>query len=263
MPNGLPMFLIYDYINIFKNLRNNWISEALKLLSFHIDAREYLACWSINLYEEDKKNPIRLTKLTRTSIYPKPLQRQSVSLVHQVFNEKTRASLKEPSAKINISLGTLLFVQIISDWFKIMNIKDKFIHQRVNDKLLSPWSQNCESFTYLEKVCDVIASCQWEGGCLRQQKLTKFTASVFVVTTKNVISATNYLLRNYDFQYVLPAAFSQNPFEKFFGQTRQRIGGNFYIDINVISAAKAQRFHQFIKTDIVPVDGGVKNICTL
>ena len=30
MPNGLPMFLIYDYIHIFKNLRNNWITEAPK-----------------------------------------------------------------------------------------------------------------------------------------------------------------------------------------------------------------------------------------
>ena len=78
------------------NLRNYWITEALKQLSFHIDGRECLACWSdiVNLYEEDKKNPIRLTKLTHTSIYPKPLQRQSVSLVHQVFNEKTWDALK-------------------------------------------------------------------------------------------------------------------------------------------------------------------------
>ena len=81
-----------------------------------------------------------------------------------------------------------------------MNIKDKSIHQRLNDNLRAPWSQNCESFSYLEKVCDVIASCQWEGGRLRQQKLTKFTASAVVVTTKNVISAANYLLHNYDFQ---------------------------------------------------------------
>ena len=39
-----------------------------------------------------------------------------------------------------------------------MTIKDKFIHQRLNDNLRAPWSQNCESFTYLEKVYDVIAS---------------------------------------------------------------------------------------------------------
>ena len=83
-----------------------------------------------------------------------------------------------------------------------------------------------------------------------------------MVTTKNALSAANHLLQNYDFQYVLPAVFPQNPLEKAFGQTRQRIGGNFYIDINdVISAAKAQRLHQFIKNDIVPVDSEVKNIC--
>ena len=171
-----------------------------------------MACSSdiVNLYEEDKKNPIHLTKLTHTSIYPKPLQRQCL-ISSPSFNEKTCAALKALSVKINILLGTLLFVQIISDWLKIMNIKDKFIHQRLNDNLHAPWPQNCESFTYLEKVCDVIASCQWEGGSLCQQKVTKFTESAFVVTTKNVISAANYLFHNYDFQYVLPAVFSQNP----------------------------------------------------
>ena len=75
--------------------------------------------------------------------------------------------------------------------------------------------------------------------------------------------ATNYLFQNYDFQYVLPAVFSQNPLEKFFGQARQRVGGNFYIDVNdVLSAAKAQRLHQFIKNDIIPEGEIITNFCT-
>ena len=123
----------------------------------------------------------------------------------------------QKSGQVDISLGTLLFVQIISDWFKIMNIKDKFIHQRLNDNLRAPWRQNCKSFTYLEKVCDVISSCQCEGGRCRQKKLTRYTASTFFVVTTNAVSATNSLFQNYDFQYVLPAVFSQNPLEKFFG----------------------------------------------
>ena len=52
-------------------------------------------CWKdiIALYKEDKKNSLRLTKITHTSIFPKLLQRQSVPLVCQVFQEKTVTAL--------------------------------------------------------------------------------------------------------------------------------------------------------------------------
>ena len=39
-------YLIYDYPHIFKNLRNNWITEAQKQLIFMVDGKEYLACWN-------------------------------------------------------------------------------------------------------------------------------------------------------------------------------------------------------------------------
>jgi len=67
---------------------------------------------------------------------------------------------------------------------------------------------------------------------------------------------------DYHFSYVLPAVFSQDPLEKFFGQARQRFGGNFYIDIcDVIAAAKVQRLHQLLKLDIIPKDNAQRT-CT-
>jgi len=53
-------------------------------------------------------------------------------------------------------------------------------------------------------------------------------------------------------RYVFPALFSQDLLEKFFGQARQRCGGNFYIDVSdVICAAKVQRLYQLLKDDVV------------
>ncbi|KAI6650787.1 hypothetical protein LOD99_7838 [Oopsacas minuta] len=126
-----------------KNLRNNWITDKLQELSSVDDGIEYLACWKDihALYEEDKKSPLQLTKLTYTSVFPKPLQRQSVPLVCQVFHEKTVVALK--ALKIRSSGKDL-------------------------------------------------------------------------------------------------------------GQARQRHGGNFYIDVDVISAYKAQRLHQMLKLNIIP-----------
>ena len=56
-PDGLQVFIVYDFIHIFKNIRNNWITEKLKELSFTVNNKDYVACWDdvIKLYHEDKK----------------------------------------------------------------------------------------------------------------------------------------------------------------------------------------------------------------
>ena len=83
--------------------------------------------------------------------------------------------------------------------------------------------------TELRDICSVISSCRWVGSRGRVKKMTQSTADAFVVTTSNVISAAEYLLKEHRFQYLLPAIFSQDPLEKFFGQARQRCGGNFIL----------------------------------
>ena len=57
------LFLIYDFPHIFKNVRNNWFTEALKEIEFTVDGHEYLAWWSdiVNRYEDDRQNSLRLT----------------------------------------------------------------------------------------------------------------------------------------------------------------------------------------------------------
>ena len=102
---GLWVFLTYGLVHIFKNLRNNWITEATQRLSLMKNGIEYIACWNDikKLYNEDRQTSLRLTKLTHTAVYTKPLQCQSVPLVRQVFNEKTIAALSTLQAKLNIS----------------------------------------------------------------------------------------------------------------------------------------------------------------
>ena len=48
--------------------------------------------------------------------------------------------------------------------------------------------------------------------------MTQNTADAFIITTTNAIAAAQYLFDNHDYQYILPAVFSQDPVEKFFGQ---------------------------------------------
>ena len=135
----------------------------------------------------------------------------------------------------------------------MMNVKDKFGAINLRDPFRAPWTLNCDNFKKLLAMCDVIGSCRWEGGKMRQKKLTKFTADAFIVTTKSSIAAATYLLAHHHFEFVLPAVFSQDPLEKFFGQARQGHDVNFYIDVgDVISAGKVQRLHQMLKYNVIP-----------
>lgn len=91
--------------------------------------------------------------------------------------------------------------------------------------------------------------------------MTQYTADAFTSTTTNVIAASEYLLKNHNFQYILPAVFSQDPEDKFFGQARQRCGGNFYIDItDVVAAGKVQQMHQLVKYDVIPEGSSYRSV---
>ena len=174
------------------------------------DGMEYLTCWKDiqALYEEDRNSSLRLTKLTHTPVFPKPLQRQSVPLVCQVFHEKTIAVFKALKNRVNPPEGTIRFITLVANWFKMMKVKYKFGAINLRDPFRAPWTLNEE-----------IGSCRWEGGKIRQKKLTKFTADAFIVTTKSSIAAATYLLAHHHFEFVLPAVFSQDPLEKCLSKT--------------------------------------------
>ena len=59
------------------------------------------------LYNEDKKNAIRLTKLMYTSVNLNPLQHPNIDLICQVVNDKTCAALSSQSQQLNFSEGTV------------------------------------------------------------------------------------------------------------------------------------------------------------
>ena len=74
-PDGYNIILTYDYDHVHKNVRNNWITVSTKELMFSTNHTEYVTCWKDieTLYNEDRQNPIRLTKWNHTSVNPKPL----------------------------------------------------------------------------------------------------------------------------------------------------------------------------------------------
>lgn len=251
---GIDIYCTYDYVHVFKNIRNNWITEKTQRLKFTLNGTEYVAAWDDvkALYKEDCSNSLRLTRLTHTSVFPKPLQRQSVPLVCQVFNQKTVSAFKSLESRVPHEKGTPILIGMVADWFSMNNVKSQFAEHRFRDSLRAPWTPNCPSFTRLNEICAVISSCT-ATGLLRVNQLTKFTGQAFIVTTQSNIAAAKCLLVDHGFIYVIPACFSQDDLEKFFGKSRQRNAGNFYIGvIDVTAAASAVNLHQYLKADLIP-----------
>ena len=132
----------------------------------------------------------------------------------------------------------------MTDWFTIMNVKSKFSGVQFRDKNRSPWTLNCEAFTKLKDFSETISSCEWNGGSGRKLKLKKHTAKTFITTTESNVAAATYFLEKHEFQYVFLAIVADDILEKFFGQTRQRKGGNFYIDFGDVLV---QILHTLVK----------------
>ena len=60
------IFLVFDYVHFFENVKNNWITVPDKELFFIKQGKTYVARWKDveALYEEDRRNHIRLTNIT-------------------------------------------------------------------------------------------------------------------------------------------------------------------------------------------------------
>ena len=63
---GLFVFLVYEFVHVFKNVQNNWLNVGNKELSFEKDGKMFTASWDDlkALYEEDCQTPQCLTNKT-------------------------------------------------------------------------------------------------------------------------------------------------------------------------------------------------------
>lgn len=95
------------------------------------------------------------------------LQHNSLPIVFNIFNRKTRAAFRALHNFLKLKDGTTILIELISQWFKIMNKKDKNAFIQLIKSLFLP----C--------IVNWIRELQMEEGKGRNKKLTKFTAIEF------------------------------------------------------------------------------------
>ena len=75
------IFLLFDFVHMLKSVRNNWITEKCQKLSFEENGTLKIACWSdlIDLHRFEEVHTVNMSKHTKVSTSPKPIERQKVS----------------------------------------------------------------------------------------------------------------------------------------------------------------------------------------
>ena len=103
------MTLAFDPTHKLKSIRNNWVTEKTQHLEFKDpdSGNIVVAKWSDlkSIYKEQADHLVKTTKLDYATLYPNNYEKQNVSLVLNVFHEKTEVALKMRECD-----GTAIFI---------------------------------------------------------------------------------------------------------------------------------------------------------
>ena len=192
------------------------------------------------------------------SLYPNNFEKQKVSLVAKVFNEKTVACLE-----LHKKQDTARFVALITRMWNMLNIKRPYAAKYLNDPDREKFSSESDPrFDFLLKMATsfkLMDCCK--RGC-RVKCLTSETANAVHQTIHGIVSSIKNLL-NLGYEYVLPGKIQSDRLEAEFGIYRQSSGGNYLISVEqVVTSLSMQRLKLYDKLNIQqPANTEIMSCC--
>ncbi|GFO12733.1 transposable element p transposase [Plakobranchus ocellatus] len=229
------IYLLFDFAHLFKSIRNNWLTGKTGEITFDHNGEEHIAKWQQirQLQKCEDGQLCIMSRLTYQAANPKPIERQRVETCLKVFcNETKEALIEHPELRKENVDGTVLFLEKVITFFKIMNVKSLYEDQKQNNPLRaaisSPHDKQLQILTDFAHFADKLKRFQGK----RIKKLTVDTATAFHHTCLGVVEMTRSLL--HENQFVLLGKFTTDPLEKAFGKLRQGSGGTYFINVQQI-----------------------------
>ena len=202
--------------------------------------REITGAWCDiqDLYENEKNELIRMTKLTRSACFPTNIERQKVSLVLKVFNEKTVAALSLKDRK-----STAEVIDCFLRMWKILNVKCPNLHIHLNDRDREQITHKDHmSLQYLEDMSKSSEKMPGGRGLKRMRSLTNETRDALITTLNGLSELAANLLEDKSFKYILLGLFQSDRLEGEFGVYRQMSGGCYHISVDqILCSTKLRR----------------------
>ena len=260
--DGSRIFLLYDYVHIFKCIYNNFINKRRFICpNFHGNKGGPTFTADVNHIEQLRNielgKPLKYAhKLTDKVLHPMPIQKTNVQLADSLFHESTIEGLVYYSKHGHPEfIFTANFLRIIRTWFNVCNVKSLYAGQRTRDPVRNPIAnfEGLEDFggiQYLKKFAEWIK--EWEQTCIENKNfkfgLSRETFMTSQQTSLGLIAVSIYLIDEKGFSYVLLFFLNSDPLERRFGWYRQLGGGNYYLSVRqFLEAEKKIRLQTLIK----------------
>ena len=255
------LFLIYDPTHLFKNIRNNWVTEKTQTLDFSCPDTgvEVSAKWKdlITIYKNDNEGGLTTSKLDYQTLHLNNFENQKVHLVVNVFNEKTCVILSQ--RKMN---DTHVFVEKVMKMWHIMNIKVSNAASNLNDRnrdvIRDP---NDNRLVFLDKIATSFKKMDNSVVGHRVRGLTADTSNALYVTLTGFVELIKTLLLT-DHQYVMPGKIQSDRIEGEYGILRGSCGGNHTMSAEQVSSGlQLQRLKLYAKLDVRMEDSDDNVFC--
>lgn len=254
LDSSRKLFFMFDTVHMLKSIRNNWETKRNVNKTLHFpDMTNHSVMLSAQykhmelLYEKEKNSLVKYGHtLSSKVLYPSSIQKQNVKIALRLFNDNNAVALKHASKDLpDISEEinqTSIFLQIIVNWWKIVNVKSVFEAQRFND----PYREaiRVTSVNQLKFLTDMLHWLKiWRLSVPSNVALTAQTFQSLILTTESFLEVIPYLFGKYKIDYILLAKFQSDNLESRFGSYRQLSGANYYISyIQVLENERKLRF---------------------
>lgn len=259
-----PLFFMFDAVHLLKCVRNNWlgqkdIDKTMKYPQFCFDDSSFITTKICSapfvtlrkLHSLEAESLLtHAYKLTLKSLCPSNLEKQSVNLVHRIFNEYVIQALLTLGEKHCLPFYREVadYVRIIYVWWTVMNVNSPYKGARLKQNYAKPLTDDTdnEGYMFLHKFCDWLDA--WNITDVVSGKLSKETFTALRHTTLAMIQVTSYCLNELKMSYVLTSKFQTDQLEARFSQYRQLAGSNYNVSMRqVFECEKKLRLMSVLK----------------
>ena len=156
------------------------------------------------MYLDEKASLVKYSHyLTESVLYPSNIAKQKVILAINLFNDHNSTALKHIASKNSAFYegynDTCTFLEIIYEWWKVINVKSPFKYIRLKDEIQGPiYNQTCPQFQFLLKFTEWVKF--WKSIANRFSGLSYETFISLIITCES-------FLEKYKFSYILLGKF--------------------------------------------------------
>lgn len=243
------LFFLFDSVHLIKAIRNNWLNQTICEQTFYFPnpdngqiSHASLLCLK-NIYDTEKSCVLKTApKLSQKVLYPNSIEKQNVKYALNLFHGSNSSALEVNKEKAgDNALDTKMFIDFISNWWKIINVKHPKKGEHTNDKMSHPIKTLEDSqYIFLQKFSCWLNEWNKLSMLKRDEKrklgipckggfLSKETFFALKFTTDTMLEIVKHAFESLGMSYILLGKFQTDNLEARFGQYRQMSGGNYNI----------------------------------